>query len=402
MQTDGCRACEEQDLAEHDEDLRWGAWLFAIGTALLALILAFFVVWHYGPTLLWPSWLRTMRLHMQATTYAEWFLAATAGTLVYLLRNIARHRTEEHRFHRFAGWYVATLITGPIVALVVMWLLTNLTLVVTPSELPGSTVMTTNTKTQSTVTSGGPGGSSVVSSTVTTAVVGAPGKTGAVVVEPSSDSSAPVAGGIVLDIGKLALEAQLGVAFILGYFGRTTTKQLEIITRKLLPTAYDLAETTEFDVKPARATVVAGGSVQFKPSRSIEVSWSASGGDIGSETGAFVAPALDAAAFSAKGGTILGMVKAHPKGVPYVYKSAVVEIVPFEIKGTGAVVAGEEALFATVPAIKDIRWEASVPAMIDKHTGLLKTTPSDKGKTIVVTAGSATWHHFASRLVRIT
>lgn len=395
MQKDACGRCERADQSDHHKDLTRGLLMFFLGTITLAAILGLSVVWHYRPDLLWPHGLQSLARNPQASKYAQWFLAASIGTLVYLLRNIAHYRTRKHHYRLYTQWFLAALITGPIVALVVMWTLTNLTIVLTQSEIaPPTTIQTTTTETTGTVK-----GSIYTSSTTTTVVVGSQVATSAVATAGSVETSPAVAGGVVLDINNLALEAQLALAFILGYFGRTTTKQLEITARKLLPEAWNRAEVAELMVEPPSVRVASGGSVAFRTNKRVEAIWSTTAGEVGAETGVFVAPRLDKQDFKSNG-PILAIVKAQPKGATFIVSSAEVEVVPFEVHGDSCVEAGTSVLYSTTPSVNDVQWTVSPPAAI-AGDGLLTTRGSDAGKTVVVTASSPSWAHSSSMVVGI-
>lgn len=389
MADSGCTKCKDAwNDAAHDKDLDRGALLFWVGLLVLALVLAAMAMWHFGFGL-WPDFVKRLRgtEFTPFVRYVDWFLAALLGTVVYLLRNLAFWKTREHRFSCFTWWNVSTLITGPIVAVVVIWLLSNLTFVLSEQDQQALQPLASQTTTTTVVAKDKRGTTTTETavSTVTTTAA-----TPAASAEATAAVVAPSAGGLVIDVKNLNIEVQLAFAFILGYFGRVTTKQLEIFARKLLPTAWSLS-ASEYRVCPESVKLHFGEKTVFAVDPRYEVVWTASEGDMSADSGVYTAPSLSVGTYRDRDSSVLVVVRAQLKHVSYISQSAVVEVTPFKLEGSRTVVAGESVLFNVTPKVSDIVWKASAGhSIVD---GLLETRADDAGKTLLVTASSATWGH---------
>jgi len=169
-----------------------------------------------------------------ALSYVDWLLASLAGGCVYALANVARFlpkiKTEEAHFRAFTGWYASTVLRGCIIALVVLWLLTNLDLTIGE----GSEV------------------------------------------------------GLNLDVENVPEIALTAAAFILGFYGRVARAQLDEVTRFLFRRAW-LKANEQFEVVPRKIKVVFGKQFQFRTDPIASVAWSAGKGTIDG-AGLYTAP----------------------------------------------------------------------------------------------------------------
>jgi hypothetical protein len=214
-------------------------WIFA---ALFFGVL-FLWVWYHLPGMFKGSWTWSFpALALDAKTkmitagtlgpaIIDWLLAALAGALLYALTNIAGHLPKVQRrsaqFRAFTGWYFVNLLSGGVIAVIVLLLLTNLS--VTLGE-----------------------------------------------------------GAVTLDFAKMPGAMLTGAAFILGFYGHVAKAQLDEIASTLFRRAWLVAEG-RFHIAPADVKVIFGKQQQFRISPPADVTWSAERGTIDG-TGLYTAP----------------------------------------------------------------------------------------------------------------
>jgi hypothetical protein len=147
--------------------------------------------------------------------WVDWIVVALAGSFLYVVVSIAHWLIQpQARFKAFSAWYLATVIKGPILALVILLFLTG------------------------------------------------------VKVEVS---------GLALDFTKLGPAILLVIAFLLGFYGTVAREQLNQVAKAVFPKAYGVAEE-QFSIVPGKARVGPGMSVALKTSPYTEVTWKVVGG----------------------------------------------------------------------------------------------------------------------------
>ena len=211
--------------------------------AVLFLIVLFLWVWYHQPGMFSRKWTwsfpalaideksKTITDATLGPAIIDWMLAALAGALLYALTNVARYLPKVQRrsaqFRAFTGWYFVNLLSGGIIAVIVLLLLTNLS--VTLGE-----------------------------------------------------------GAVTLDFAKMPAALLTGAAFILGFYGHVAKAQLDEIASTLFRRAWLVAEG-RFHIAPVAVKVIFGKQQQFKASPPADVSWTAERGTIDG-TGLYTAP----------------------------------------------------------------------------------------------------------------
>jgi hypothetical protein len=144
--------------------------------------------------------------------WVDWLLVSLAGALLYVLVNAGTFLIQPRpRFKAFTGWYIATLVKSPILALMILIFLTGVSVEIS---------------------------------------------------------------GLTLNFQDMKSPLLLVIAFVLGFYGSVAREQLNQIVKTLFPKAYGIAEQ-EFRIVPAAAKVVFGKSVQLRTSPPTEVTWQA-------------------------------------------------------------------------------------------------------------------------------
>lgn len=147
--------------------------------------------------------------------WVDWIVVALAGSFLYVLVSSAHWLIQSKpNFKPFSAWYLATVVKGPILALVILLFLTG------------------------------------------------------VKVEVS---------GLALDFTKLGPAILLVAAFLLGFYGTVAREQLNQIAKAVFPKAYGTAEE-QFNIVPGKVRVGPGMSVALKTSPYTEVTWKVVGG----------------------------------------------------------------------------------------------------------------------------
>ncbi len=171
--------------------------------------------------------------------YLAWGFAAWSGASIYLMGQVgthfpkikeAREENDEADFKKYQYWYMGTFLKAPILAVVIMWFLINLKM------------------------NFGEGGR-----------------------------------GVAIDFGELGPYVTLGIAFVLGFYGRVARKQLDIIAKYLFSQAWALAEQGFYLVIPSQKSVLINDTYTFTINPPVEVNWYANLGTI-TEQGVYQAP----------------------------------------------------------------------------------------------------------------
>lgn len=289
----------------------------------------------------------------------KWVLASLIGASLYLLGQIANFYPKinekpdpdnQNDFVNSIYWYISTLLRAPILTVVIMWLLTNLTINMgTPPEAASGTT---------------PGTS------------------------PSD------ALGIAVNFAKFPDLVQIGIAFILGFYARVARKQLDIITQYLFTRAWAMAQMG-FDLAATSPEVLLLKETYiFKTDPMMDVVWTATTGTMEADTGTYKAPE-DTSVKNV-------IIRAQLRSEPSVTKFKDVKLRLFKITGKA-----EAAEKETIPLkletkldkigdvavdLKDATWSCDdKKAKLDKSKGIEVnfTAPELAGaaeKTVKVTA----------------
>ena len=169
------------------------------------------------------------------STYLVWLFASWAGITIYLLSTAAsRYRKipvdPDTDFIRYVFWYIMNFVRAPLLALIILWLLTNININLGSEGTPGA----------------------------------------------------------VAEFSNLPPIVLIGIAFILGMYARVSQKQLDIITKAIFPKAWVMAEESFEVVGPD--TLLLKDQYTFRTDPASDVTWTASPGEIDPETGVYKAP----------------------------------------------------------------------------------------------------------------
>ena len=179
------------------------------------------------------------------STYLTWVFASLIGICLYLLMHIAnlypKIRDDKTDFIAYTYWYLLNLFRGPVLAMVLLWILTNIQI-----------NLGTSTGGQDTVTG---------------------------------------VGVVFKDLPDVVL---IAVAFILGYYARVSLNEMDIIVKSFFPKAWGLADEDKKNifqvVGPATGTLLLNDQYTFRTDPSSDVIWTLTVGTIDAETGAYKAP----------------------------------------------------------------------------------------------------------------
>lgn len=169
------------------------------------------------------------------STYLVWLFASWAGICVYLLSTAANRfrkipNDPDTDFIRYLFWYITNFLKAPLLAIIILWILTNININLGPEGSPG----------------------------------------------------------VVADFAKLPPIVLIGIAFILGLYARVSQKQLDIITRAIFPKAWVMAEEAFEVVGPNM--LLLKDQYTFRTDPASDVTWTASPGEIDPNTGIYKAP----------------------------------------------------------------------------------------------------------------
>ena len=237
--------------------------LFGSFCGLLVAFVFGFVVFQFG--------LFGVKLGDEATQLLIWTFASFTGVSAYLITNItyfyrridAKDIAKRADFKLHTFWYVSTLLRAPILAIVVLWILTNLDISIASEAANGAATGT------------------------------------------------DVGAGISFrGLPDLVLT---GLAFIMGYYSRVTLKQLDIITKAIFPRAWALAEYGFEIVAPKELLLKEQHTFTTEPLA--DVVWSTSDGTIDAKSGAYTAPDdLKKAGQEAK---VIAALRSEPSATTY-------------------------------------------------------------------------------------
>jgi hypothetical protein len=261
--------------------------------------------------------------------YLTWLFAALVGSSAYLIWNVgfwyqrirASDKNKRADFKKYKLWYTSTLLRAPVLAVVLLWILTNLKI-----DLGG--------------TQAGNGGVDV---------------------------------GVTINFHELPEIVLLGVAFILGYYGRVAQEQLNIITKAIFPRAYAIANT-EFAILAPKVLLLKE-KYSFKVEPITDVVWTTDVGTVDADSGAYIAPD-DLAKVDQK-----ATIRAALRSEPSVSQCESVLLKLFKISGkTNLKSAESDVIFTLETRVDDVKLEE---AIWDCEAGTLSVT---KGKEVKFTA----------------
>lgn len=310
-------------------------WLFGILIAI-SLTYLYFHFWGFGkpasdPTFSWIKLTTEDGLSKRAT---DWLLFSTAGTLIYLLTQIATNvpaikslaEKKEPSFVEYSTWYWTTLVKGPFIAVIILLFFYSAEFKLTGEE--GSL-------------------------------------------------------GLSFDFSELDHRATVLLAGVLGFYSRVARSVLDNIMKSLFSKAWAEAHE-EFEISPEEVELTPGASQTFQTKPFTDVVWAASPGNIGTD-GVYTAPDEDKYLNSS------AMVMATTKGSGNVARSAIVKIVPFLINGDKEIKIGSDGPYNFIlePAPEGtVTWTMSPldAGSIDSATGQY-SPPKEKGyDKVVITA----------------
>ncbi len=213
----------------------------------------------------------------------KWALASLIGAVLYLFSQIANFYPKinekpdadnQNDFVKSTYWYISTLLRAPILAVVIMWLLTNLSI-------------------------------------------------------DLGEASSTDGIGVAVDFSKFPGIVNIGIAFILGFYGRVARKQLDIIAKYLFTRAWALAEMG-FDISTATPDVILlKDTYTFKTDPVMDVVWTSNIGTMEADTGTYKAPE-DAANHDKE-----VIIRAHLSSEPSVTQFKQIKLKLFKITGNG-------------------------------------------------------------------
>lgn len=230
----------------------------------------------------WWAWV----INLKDTEYEtleplKWALASLVGAALYLFSQIANFYPKinekpdadnQNDFVKSTYWYISTLLRAPILTVVIMWLLTNLSINLG---------------------------------------------------ETSHNSEI----GVAVDFSKFPSFVNIGIAFILGFYGRVARKQLDIIAKYLFTRAWALAEMG-FDISTATPDVILlKDTYTFKTDPVMDVVWTSNIGTMEADTGTYKAPE-DAANHDKE-----VIIRAHLSSEPSVTQFKQIKLKLFKVTG---------------------------------------------------------------------
>jgi len=233
------------------------AWLIFIILVVVLIVCIFFILaiqYHWG------GWFAGRNdATYDSTDPLTWVLASLIGATLYLMGQIATFYPKinekpdadnQNDFIRSSYWYATTLMRAPILTVVIMWLLINLS-----------------------VNMGG-------------------GNTLANAADNAQDVTGTVGDGLGISVNFANFPdiVNLGIAFILGFYSRVARKQLDILAKYLFTRAWALAEMGFEVAASAPDIILLGETFAFKTEPKMDVVWTTNIGTIGAESGIYTAP----------------------------------------------------------------------------------------------------------------
>ena len=276
-------------------------WIFIILVAVFIICIFFILAIQYH----WWGWfINRNDAQYDSADPLTWVLASLIGATLYLMGQIAtyfpkigekRDADNQNDFIRSTYWYAATLIRAPILTVVVMWLLINLSVGIGNSTLKETVAVNDNTPVAAATASGNaPVATATASGNAPVATATASGNTAAD--ENTNNGQNDTANGAATDFGVSVNFANfpdivnLGIAFILGFYSRVARKQLDILAKYLFTRAWALAEMGYEISASSPDTILLGEAYTFKTEPKMDVVWTANIGNVGAESGIYTAP----------------------------------------------------------------------------------------------------------------
>ena len=267
--------------------------------------------------------------------YLAWVFAAWTGASIYLIGQIGSYypkikKIEEEGdkadFLKYTYWYASTFLKAPILALVVMWFLINLNV-----------------------------------------GFGADGVENGL--------------GVSVNFSQLGPYVMLGVAFVLGFYGRVARKQLDIIAKYLFTRAWALAEQGFKLVVPAQKSILINDMHAFSTDPPMEVVWSATLGTIDPEKGTYEAP--KEVAMHDKDAIIRASLRAEPASTDF----AMIKLKAIRITGGAEKVEkGEDASLSFETKLENVKLAEAIwkvggkDASVKGQAYLFETEKREAGK----------------------
>jgi hypothetical protein len=289
-----------------------------------------------------------------------WVVASLIGATLYLMGQIATFYPKindkpdadnQNDFVKSSYWYATTLLRAPILTVVIMWLLINLS-----------------------VNMGG--GNTLAEAAANT--------TGNAQAGSTADATGTVGEGLGISVNFANFPdiVNLGIAFILGFYSRVARKQLDILAKYLFTRAWALAEMG-FEVSASTPdTILLGETYTFKTEPKMDVVWTTNVGAIGAESGVYTAP--DKAENYDNNAVILAYLRNEPTST----KAKEVALKLFRITGNAEITSGESATLKLEKKLEKLgdaaidlaeaTWACDVPNII--------TDANNKGESISFTA----------------
>jgi hypothetical protein len=270
------------------------------------------------------------------STYLVWLFASWAGISIYLLSTAAnRYRKipddPDTDFIRYVFWYIMNFVRAPLLAMIILWILTNININLGPDGSPGA----------------------------------------------------------VADFSKLPPIVLIGIAFILGMYARVSQKQMDIITKAIFPKAWVMAEESFEVVGPD--TLLLRDQYTFRTDPASEVTWTASPGEIDPNTGVYKAPPSESDADKLV--IIRASMRSDPSKTNH--KAVTLKLIqingPAKMETPSAILSIDTKLSDTFTeaVLKDVNWESGEgtfnPAIGVSTTFTVKL-PTDKTVKPVETA----------------
>lgn len=309
-------------------------WIFVILVVVLIVCIFFILAIQYH----WWGWFANRNeAKYDFADPLTWVLASLIGATLYLMGQIATFYPKinekpdadnQNDFIRSTYWYAATLIRAPILTVVIMWMLINLSV-----SMGGSTT-----------SAEAAGNVQDVSGTVGDGL------------------------GISVNFANFPDTVNLGIAFILGFYSRVARKQLDILAKYLFTRAWALAEMGYEVSALAPDTLLLGETYTFKTEPKMDVVWTTNIGSIGAESGVYTAPE------KAENYNNNVVVLAYLRSEPTSTQAKQVTLKLFRITGDSEIASGNSATLKLEKKIEKLgdvvidltnaRWTCDVPGVI--------------------------------------
>ncbi len=256
-------------------------------------------------------------------TYLTWIFASWAGVCVYLLKMCARRYYKigdpDTDFFKYTPWYIINFFRAPLLAIVVMWILTTVDIELGTTGSPGA----------------------------------------------------------ILNFKELPSVVLLSIAFILGLYARVCKEQLNLITKAIFPKAWVMA-MEEFTVN-GPDTLLLKGEVTFTTDPTSDVIWAATLGTIDPETGVYQAPSD----ISTDNRTVIVRASLRNDPSKTNFKEVTLKLFKIEVEGNLIEAnVGDSIKLSLIPGLsdqvntadlKDIHWSSSHGGKFEPTSGSSST-----------------------------